>query len=88
MYAYVVVWIDYGSDPPVAVRADICSEEHPSSNMMVVPHCVLKVGHPLWSYDECLTKAEFEVSELARAAPEFKWIQGKLEQQPWYGGGE
>jgi hypothetical protein len=88
VYAYVIVWIDYGCDPPVAVQADICSEEHPSSNMRVVPHCVLQIGHPLWSYDECLDKAELEVSEMASNFPQFAWIQKKLEEQPWYGGEE
>ena len=88
MPAYVVVWIDYEKRPPVAVRADICSEEHPSSTTSVIPYCVFRAGAVGMSWEDCEAEAEREVALMAKNQPEFQWIQEQLEKQPWRGGKE
>lgn len=86
MPAYVIVWMDYEKRPPQAVNATICSEEHPSSTMSLIPQCVLQVGEDSEEYADCLDRAVDEVSLLARSHPQFVWITEELEKQPWYRG--
>lgn len=80
MPAYVVVWTDYGVDPPVAIKAGIYSEKEPSCTLQVLPHCVLEVGGNDEPFAVCKAKAEARVAELAKDQPMFQWIEQQLEE--------
>lgn len=80
MPAYVIVWTDYGVDPPVAVKAGIYSEKEPSCTLQVLPHCVLEAGSVEDSYAVCREKAMARVTEFAKDQPMFKWIEQQIEE--------
>jgi len=80
MAAYVVVWTDYGVDPPVAVKADIYSEREPSCTLHVLPNCVLEVGRSDEPYHVSRQRAIDKVEELAKDQPMYAWIAKQIEE--------